>query len=91
MPARLRGSRSSRRSPGRPPPPSAARDVDLYPAAAGGIRDLDVTGYLSPDGEVSICDEHGQRIDTNDEPDLVVIQVYITSAYRAHALADHYR
>jgi hypothetical protein len=40
---------------------------------------------------VSICDEHGQRIDTNDEPDLVVIQVYITSAYRAHALADHYR
>jgi radical SAM superfamily enzyme YgiQ (UPF0313 family) len=26
-----------------------------------------------------------------DDPDLVVIQVYITSAHRAYALADHYR
>jgi radical SAM superfamily enzyme YgiQ (UPF0313 family) len=28
---------------------------------------------------------------TDDAPDLVVIQVYITNAYRAYALADHYR
>ena len=28
---------------------------------------------------------------SDDKPDLVVIQVYITSAYRAYALADHYR
>src|SRR5512145_1482690 len=27
----------------------------------------------------------------DDDPDLVVIQVYITSAYRAYKLADHYR
>jgi radical SAM superfamily enzyme YgiQ (UPF0313 family) len=27
----------------------------------------------------------------DDEPDLVVIQVYITSAYRAYEIADHYR
>ena len=27
----------------------------------------------------------------NDQPELVVIQVYITSAYRAYELADHYR
>jgi len=50
-----------------------------------------LAGYLSPDDEVSILDEHVERIDTSDEPDLVVIQVYITSAYRAYALADHYR
>ena len=30
-------------------------------------------------------------IDLDDRPDLVVIQVYITSARRAYALADHYR
>ena len=32
-----------------------------------------------------------EDIDLNDDPDLVVIQVYITSAYRSYALADHYR
>ena len=32
-----------------------------------------------------------ERLDLNDTPDLVVIQVYITSAYRAYRLADHYR
>ncbi len=30
-------------------------------------------------------------LELNDEPDLVVIQVYITSAYRAYQIADHYR
>ena len=32
-----------------------------------------------------------EALDLNDEPDLVVIQVYITSARRAYLLADHYR
>lgn len=41
--------------------------------------------------EVVIQDEHVEDLDLDDEPDLVVIQVYITSAYRAYALADHYR
>src|SRR5262245_52790350 len=50
-----------------------------------------LAGYLRPDDEVSITDEHVERIDLSDEPDLVVIQVYITSARRAYALADHYR
>lgn len=36
-------------------------------------------------------DEHVELLEFDDEPDLVVIQVYITSAYRAYALADHYR
>src|SRR6185295_11532015 len=31
------------------------------------------------------------KLDLNDAPDLVVIQVYITSAHRAYRLADHYR
>jgi radical SAM superfamily enzyme YgiQ (UPF0313 family) len=50
-----------------------------------------LAGYLSLDDEISIQDEHVETLDLNDEPDLVVIQVYITSAYRAYKLADHYR
>src|SRR6185312_17029578 len=38
-----------------------------------------------------IVDEHVERLTTDDEPDLVVIQVYITNAYRAYRLADTYR
>jgi radical SAM superfamily enzyme YgiQ (UPF0313 family) len=50
-----------------------------------------LAGYLRADDEVEIQDQHVEALDLNDEPDLVVIQVYITSAYRAYALADHYR
>lgn len=50
-----------------------------------------LAGYLRDDDEVTLQDEHVEILDLNDEPDLVVIQVYITSAYRAYALADHYR
>ncbi|MBI5565076.1 MAG: cobalamin B12-binding domain-containing protein, partial [Chloroflexi bacterium] len=50
-----------------------------------------LAGYLRQDDEIVIQDEHVEKLDLNDEPDLVVIQVYITSAYRAYALADHYR
>lgn len=50
-----------------------------------------LAGYLDPDDEVSICDEHVENINTNDRPELVVIQVYITSTSRAYELADHYR
>ena len=50
-----------------------------------------LAGYLSPDDHVEIQDEHVERLDLDDAPDLVVIQVYITSAYRAYRLADHYR
>ena len=50
-----------------------------------------LAGYLDPDDEVTITDEHVQKVDTSDEPDLVVIQVYITSARRAYELADLYR
>src|SRR6185436_15318966 len=36
-------------------------------------------------------DEHVELLTTDDRPDLVVIQVYITNAYRAYRIADHYR
>jgi radical SAM superfamily enzyme YgiQ (UPF0313 family) len=50
-----------------------------------------LAAYLRPDDEVTIQDEHVEPLDLDDEPDLVAIQVYITSAYRAYQLADHYR
>jgi radical SAM superfamily enzyme YgiQ (UPF0313 family) len=50
-----------------------------------------LAGYLDPDDEAVIEDEHVEPLRLDDAPDLVVIQVYITSASRAYALADHYR
>src|SRR3569833_1383238 len=50
-----------------------------------------LAGYLSPDDEIDMQDLHVERLNIDDEPDLVIIQVYITNAYRAYALADHYR
>jgi radical SAM superfamily enzyme YgiQ (UPF0313 family) len=50
-----------------------------------------LAAYLNPDDVALIEDEHVSRVHTDDRPDLVVIQVYITSARRAYALADHYR
>lgn len=50
-----------------------------------------LAGYLGDDAEVRIQDEHVEPLDLDDTPDLVVIQVYITSAKRAYHLADHYR
>jgi radical SAM superfamily enzyme YgiQ (UPF0313 family) len=50
-----------------------------------------LAAYLEPEDEVVIQDEHVEEVDLDDEPELVVIQVYITSAYRAYQLADHYR
>ncbi len=50
-----------------------------------------LAGYLSDDDEVTLEDEHVQTLDLEDSPDLVAIEVYITSAHRAYELADHYR
>lgn len=50
-----------------------------------------LAGYLSDADEIDLQDEHVETLRLDDDPDLVVIQVYITSAYRAYALADHYR
>lgn len=50
-----------------------------------------LAGFLPETDEITLQDEHVEVLDLEDEPDLVVIQVYITSAYRAYVLADHYR
>ena len=52
-----------------------------------------LAAYLPPDAEVTIHDEHVQtlRLDDDPLPDLVAIQVYITSARRSYEIADHYR
>src|SRR6266508_2962123 len=50
-----------------------------------------LAGSLDDSDDVSIQDEHVERLDLDDTPDLVVIQVYITSAYRSYQLADYYR
>jgi radical SAM superfamily enzyme YgiQ (UPF0313 family) len=50
-----------------------------------------LAAYLDPDDEVVISDEHVEPLRLDDEPDVVVIQVYITSARRAYEIADRYR
>jgi radical SAM superfamily enzyme YgiQ (UPF0313 family) len=50
-----------------------------------------LAGYLDHGDEITLQDEHVETLDLDDEPDLVVIQAYITSARRAYELADHYR
>jgi Radical SAM superfamily/B12 binding domain len=50
-----------------------------------------LAAYLDPDDHAAIEDEHVRPLALDDAPDLVVIQVYITNAYRAYRLADLYR
>ena len=50
-----------------------------------------LAAYLEVTDEVSLVDEHVETLNLEDEPDMVVIQVYITSAYRAYEIADQYR
>jgi radical SAM superfamily enzyme YgiQ (UPF0313 family) len=50
-----------------------------------------LAAYFGPDDQAVIVDEHVEPLRLDDAPDLVVIQVYITNAYRAYKIADHYR
>jgi radical SAM superfamily enzyme YgiQ (UPF0313 family) len=50
-----------------------------------------LAGYFDGDTHIEIQDEHVEPLTLHDEPDLVIIQVYITSAYRAYEIADLYR
>ncbi len=50
-----------------------------------------LAAYLRADDVAVLQDEHVEELTLDDAPDLVVIQVYITNAYRAYRLADHYR
>jgi radical SAM superfamily enzyme YgiQ (UPF0313 family) len=50
-----------------------------------------LAAYLEDDDEAIIEDEHVQPVRLDDDPELVVIQVYITNASRAYRYADYYR
>jgi len=50
-----------------------------------------LAAYIPEDYRIVIQDEHVEVLDLDDDPDLVVIQVYITSARRSYEIADHYR
>jgi radical SAM superfamily enzyme YgiQ (UPF0313 family) len=50
-----------------------------------------LAAFLDPDDEAVLVDEHVAPLDPDDRPDLVLIQVYITNAFRAYRIADHYR
>ena len=50
-----------------------------------------LAAYLDPNLEIDLQDEHVEPLNLDDDPDLVIIQVYITNAYRAYRIADHYR
>jgi len=50
-----------------------------------------LAGYLDINDEIDLQDEHVEKLNLNDNPDLVVIQIYITNAYKAYKIADHYR
>ena len=50
-----------------------------------------LAAYLAADDEVTLTDEHVEELDTDDDPELVVIQAYVTSARRAYRIGDHYR
>jgi radical SAM superfamily enzyme YgiQ (UPF0313 family) len=50
-----------------------------------------LAAYCSPHDDIDLQDEHVEELETDDSPELVIIQVYITNAFRAYGLADHYR
>lgn len=50
-----------------------------------------LAAYANPNDIVTIQDQHVEKLTLDDNPDIVVIQVYITNAYRAYQIADHYR
>ena len=50
-----------------------------------------LAAFLDREDQAELVDDHVEALNIDDRPDLVVIQVYITSARRAYAIADHYR
>ena len=50
-----------------------------------------LAAFLDENDEIDLQDEHVEKLNLDDDPELVVIQVYITNASRAYRYADHYR
>ena len=50
-----------------------------------------LAAYLDDGDEIDLQDEHVESLRLDDDPEVVVIQTYITNARRAYRYADHYR
>jgi radical SAM superfamily enzyme YgiQ (UPF0313 family) len=50
-----------------------------------------IAAFLDQDDEIDLQDQHIERLNLDDSPDLVLIQVYVTNAKRAYAIAKQYR
>ncbi len=50
-----------------------------------------LAAFLDHDDEIDLQDQHVEKLNLNDTPDLVLIQVYITNAKRAYDIAKQYR
>ncbi len=50
-----------------------------------------LAAFLDQDDEIDLQDQHVEKLNLDDTPDLVLIQVYITNAKRAYAIAKQYR
>lgn len=50
-----------------------------------------LAAYLDDNDEIDMQDQHVEKLNLNDAPDLVLIQVYITNAKRAYSIAKLYR
>ena len=50
-----------------------------------------LAAFLDSDDEIDLQDQHVEKLNLDDTPDLVLIQVYITNAKRAYSIAKQYR
>jgi radical SAM superfamily enzyme YgiQ (UPF0313 family) len=50
-----------------------------------------LAAHCDASDDLTLVDEHVETLRLDDDPELVVIQVYITSAKGAYEIADHYR
>jgi radical SAM superfamily enzyme YgiQ (UPF0313 family) len=50
-----------------------------------------LAAYLSEEDDIELVDQHVEELRLDDDPELVIIQVYITNAFRSYSIADHYR
>jgi radical SAM superfamily enzyme YgiQ (UPF0313 family) len=50
-----------------------------------------LAAFLDDNDEIDLQDQHVEKLNLYDSPDLVLIQVYITNAKRAYSIAKQYR
>lgn len=50
-----------------------------------------LAAFLENNDEIDLQDQHVEKLNLDDSPDLVLIQVYITNAQRAYSIAEQYR